>query len=183
MEDKKGNIVLGIILAILMIVAVVIVIKNPNKTDKIIETVSENKQEETNAEDKTSNTQEQNTSEQNIKDINKQEEKETSMQVGGTFCKKENQAVFYEDTNQTIYLYNVNENKTSKLATLENKAKTIYFDGENVYYIPDYYSGKGIYKIDLKGNIEKINEGSSLQLWLTEDKIYFVKQIGYDEIN
>ncbi len=183
MEDKKGNIVLGIILAILMIVAVVIVIKNPNKTDKIIETVSENKQEETNAEDKTSNTQEQNTSEQNIKDINKQEEKETSMQVGGTFCKIENQAVFYEDTNQTIYLYNVNENKTSKLATLENKAKTIYFDGENVYYIPDYYSGKGIYKIDLKGNIEKINEGSSLQLWLTEDKIYFVKQIGYDEIN
>ena len=105
------------------------------------------------------------------------------MQNGGVFCKIEDKIVFYEDINKTIYLYDLDENKTSKLAILEKGANKIYFDGDNVYYIPSYYKGKGIYKIDLQGNIQKIYEGSSLQLWLTEDKIYFVKQIGYDEIN
>ena len=33
MEEKRGNLILGIILAILMIIAIVIVIMNPNKTE------------------------------------------------------------------------------------------------------------------------------------------------------
>lgn len=173
MEEKRGNIVLGIILAILMIVAIVIVIMNPNKTEKTAK-ITQNIQEEANIENQINN---------NIEQINDEEEKETSMQIGGTFCKIDNQIVFYEDTNKSIYLYKLNDNQTSKIATLENGANKIYFDGENVYCIPSYYMGKGIYKIDLQGNTEKIYEGSSLQLWLTEDKIYFVKQIGYDEIN
>ena len=178
MEDKKGNIILGIILAILMIVAIVIVIKNPNKIDTIIESNSTNKQEENNIENQINNVQEI-----DIDKMNTKEEKEASMQNGGVFCKIEDKIVFYEDINKTIYLYDLDENKTSKLAILEKGANKIYFDGDNVYYIPSYYKGKGIYKIDLQGNIQKIYEGSSLQLWLTEDKIYFVKQIGYDEIN
>ena len=35
MEDKKGNIILGIILAILMVVAIAIVIINPNKVKTV----------------------------------------------------------------------------------------------------------------------------------------------------
>ena len=178
MEDKKGNIILGIILAILMIVAIVIVIKNPNKTDTINGTTLTNKQEETNIENQLDSIQEI-----DMEAINKKEEKETSMQTGGIFCKIEDKTVFYEDINKTIYLYDLKENKTNKLVTLENGANKIYFDGENIYSIPSYYSGKGIYKVDLQGNVQEIYEGSSLQLWLTEDKIYFVKQIGYDEIN
>lgn len=173
MEEKRANIVLGIILAILMIIAILIVIINPNKTQKKAETI-QNIQGEVNTEEQSNN---------NIEKINEQEEKEVSMQIGGTFCKIGNQIAFYEDVNKSIYLYNVNDNKTSKIATLEIAANKMYFDGENIYYIPSYYMGKGIYKIDLQGNVEKIYEGSSLQLWLTEDKIYFVKQIGYDEIN
>ena len=172
MEDKKGNIILGIILAVLMIIAIFIVIKNPNKTETTAETTPTNIQEEANIENKI-----------NIDEINKKEEKETSMQIGGTFCKIDNQVVFYKDINKSIYLYNIAENKTSKLATLKNGANKIYFDGENIYCIPSYYMGKGIYKIDLQGNVDKIYEGASLQLWIDEDKIYFVKQIGYDEIN
>ena len=178
MEDKKGNIILGIILAILMIVAIVIVIKNPNKTETINGTSITNKQEETNIENQPGSTQNI-----DMNTINKKEEKEKSMQNGGTFCKIEDKAVLYEDVNKTIYLYDLKQNKTNKLATLEKSANKIYFDGENIYSITSYYSGKGIYKIDLQGNIQQIYEGSSLQLWLTEDKIYFVKQIGYDEIN
>ena len=34
MEEKKGNIILGIILTFLMIIAIVIVIVNPNKVEK-----------------------------------------------------------------------------------------------------------------------------------------------------
>lgn len=172
MEEKKGNIVLGIILVILMIIAIVIVIKNPNKIETTAE-VTTNKQNETNISKEPSNSEK----------INKQEEKEISMQEGGTFCKIENQIVFYNEANKSIYLYNTNENKTNKLATLENSIDKIYFDGQNVFCIPNYYKGKGIYKVDLSGNIQKIYEDSTLQLWITEDKIYFVKQIGYDSYN
>lgn len=174
MEDKKGNIILGIILAILMIIAIVIVIINPNKTETTVDTNPTSIQE---------SKDEKQVSNVNGNETNKKEEKETSMQNGGTFCKIDNQIVFYEDTNKSIYINNVNENKTSKLATLEKGANKIYFDGENIYSIPSYYMGKGIYKIDLQGNVQKIYEGSSLQLWITDNQIYFVKQIGYDEIN
>ena len=173
MEEKRGNLILGIILAILMIIAIVIVIMNPNKTEKTADT-TQNIQGESNI---------QNQLNSNIEQINNEEEKEISMHVGGTFCKIENQIVFYEDVNKSIYLYNVNNNKTSKIATLENGANKIYFDGENIYYIPNYYRGKGIYKIDLQGTITKISENPSLQLGITDNEIYFVKQIGYDEIN
>lgn len=173
MEEKRGNIILGIILAILMIVAIVIVIINPNKTQKTAET-TQKLQEEANIEKQPNN---------NMKQINDEEEKEVSMHVGGKFCKIENKIVFYENENKSIYLHNLNDNKTTKIAKLEKGANKIYFDGENVYFVPYYYSGKGIYKVDLQGTITKISENSSLQLWLTEDKIYFVKQIGYDDYN
>ena len=173
MEEKRGNIILGIILAILMIIAIAIVIMNPNKTQKTADTTQ-------NIQGESDIGKQQN---RNVEQINNEEEKEISMHVGGTFCKIENQVVFYEDVNKSIYLYNVNDNKTSKIATLESSVNKMYFDGENIYYIPSYYRGKGIYKIDLQGTITKISENSSLQLWITEDKIYFVKQIGYDEIN
>lgn len=174
MEDKKGNLILGIILAILMIIAIVIVIINPNKTETTVDTKSTSIQE---AKD------EKQVYNVNEDEINKKEEKETSMQIGGTFCKIDNQIVFYEEISKSIYLNNVNDNNTSKLATLEKGSNKIYFDGENIYSIPSYYMGKGIYKIDLQGNVQKIYEGSSLQLWITDNQIYFVKQIGYDEIN
>lgn len=173
MEEKRGNIVLGIILVILMIIAIVIVIMNPNKTEKTAK-ISQNMQGEADVENQLNS---------NIDQINNEEEIEISMHVGGTFCKVGNKIVFYEDINKSIYLYNVNDNKTSKIATLEYGANKIYFDGENIYAVPYYYSGKGIYKVDLQGTITKISENSSLQLWITDSKIYFVKQIGYDDFN
>ena len=87
MEEKRGNIVLGIILAILMIIAIVIVIINPNKIEKTAKVTPET-QNETKIENNTNN---------NIEQINSQEENETSMQVGGNFCKIGDKAIFYED--------------------------------------------------------------------------------------
>ena len=173
MEEKKGNLILGIILAILMIIAIVIVIVNPNKEDKTAK-ITQNIKGETNI---------QKQSDSNEKNINDEEEKNTSMNTGGKFCKIDNKIVFYEDINKSIYLYNVDENKTTKLATVEDSIDKMYFDGENIYYVPSYYMGKGIYSVDLQGNTKKIYDGSSLQLWIDGDKIYFVKQIGYDQIN
>ena len=172
MEDKKGKLILGIILVILMIIAIVIVIVNPNKEEKIA-MIAQNSQEEVKSKKQF---------DYNKKNINDEEEKKASMEAGGKFCKIDNNIVFYDDTNKSIFLYNIEENKSTKLTTVDSVEK-MYFDGKNIYYIPSYYMGKGIYKIDLQGSVEKIYEGSSLQLLLSEEKIYFVKQIGYDQIN
>ena len=176
MDDRKGNMILGIILAILMVIAIVIVIINPNKVETVNYDIEKNNQQENNI---TSLSEKQAVSEEELQ----KEEKLNSMQVGGKFCKIGNTAVFYEEKNKSVYTYNIENNTTNKIATLTTGAEKIYFDGENIYAIPAYQSGKGIYKIDLTGKIQKINNDSSLQLWITDDKIYFVKQIGYDTIN
>ena len=178
MGDKKGNIILGIILAILMIIAIVIVIINPNK----VETVNYEASQTNDNLQNENNTIISNTNTANNEELEK-EEKQTSMQKGGTFCKIGTTAVFYEEQNNSIYTSNTEENTTKKIAELPDGAEKIYFDGENIFAIPDYYSGKGIYKIDLEGNVTKIYDGSSLQLWITDEKVYFVNQIGYDTIN
>lgn len=175
MDNKKGNIILGIILAILMVIAIAIVIINPNK----VETVNYTKEQEDGNSESTSLI---NTNKVNNEELEK-EEKQISMQKGGDFCKIGTTAVFYEEENKSIYTYNTEEKITKKIAEVPNGAEKIYFDGENIYSIPSYYKGKGIYKIDLNGTVTKIYEGSSLQLWLTDNKIYFVNQIGYDTIN
>ena len=78
MDDKKGNIILGIILAILMIIAIAIVIINPNK----VETVNYAKEQgNTNSEEVTANTNKTNNEEL------EKEERQKSMQEGKTFCK------------------------------------------------------------------------------------------------
>ena len=170
MEEKKGNIILGIILTFLMIIAIVIVIVNPNKVEKTSELSQK-------IEEDTANSKE------NTYSNKSNEEKEVSMQKGSTFCKIDNKIVFYEDQSKTIYLYNIENDEINKIIKLDNSVNKMYFDGENIYYIPSYYSAKGIYKIDLQGNIVQIYDGASLQLWITENEIYFVKQIGYDEFN
>ncbi len=109
-------------------------------------------------------------------------EKEYSMKNGDRFVKIGNTMV-YVDFDKDIYLVNL-ENKTSQiLCKLEDGVQHVYFDGEYIYCMPYYYMGKGIYKIDLSGNIEKIYSGASLQLWLTNEEIYFIDQIGFDDIN
>lgn len=172
MKEKRRNLILFLILAILMIIAISIVIINPTKT----QTTKLNLQE------KEENSI-QNQEESDIEQTAQQEEKEASMHTGGEFCKIGNQIIFYKDVNKTIYRYSEDDNQTNEIATLEDGANKIYFDGEYIYAIPYYYMGKGIYKIDLNGNIQKIYEGASLQLWITENEIYFVKQIGFDDLN
>ena len=97
MDDKKGNIILGIILAILMIIAIAIVIMNPNK----VETINYAKEQgNTNSEEVTANTNKTNNEEL------EKEEKQKSMQEGKTFCKIGKTGVIYEDKNKSIYAYN-----------------------------------------------------------------------------
>lgn len=177
MEDKKGNLILGIILAILMVVAITIVIINPNKVKTVNndgtqnQKIEEEKENKELATDKTSNAKFE------------EEEKQNSMREGEKFCKIGSIAVFYEEKNKSLYTYNIENNTTKKIAEVPNGANRIYFDGEYIYAIPYYYMGKGIYKINLNGDVKKIYEGSALQLWLTDSKIYFVNQIGFDDIN
>ena len=157
MDDKKGNIILGIILAILMVIAIVIVIINPNKVETVNYDAEKNTQQENNI---VTPTVKQTTSTEKLQ----KDEKQNSMQVGGKFCKIGNTAVFYEEKDKSVYMYNLENNTTSKIATLATGAEKIYFDGENIYAIPSYQSGKGIYKIDLTGNTQKIYNDSSLGL-------------------
>lgn len=178
MKERKTEVVLGIILIILIVVMVIVLFLNYNQKNIQENILAEQENKiETNAMAVSENESSKQT------EIEKLEEKTKSMQEGSSFCKIGNTIVYYEEKTKSIYGFNINESKGTKLATLENGADKIYFDGENIYAIPSYYKGRGIYKIDLQGNVEKIYEQATLQLWLTEDKIYFVKQIGFDEIN
>ena len=94
MGDKKGNIILGIILAILMIIAIAIVIINPNK----VETVNYAKEQwNTNSEEVTANANKTNNEEL------EKEERQKSMKEGKTFCKIGKTFVIYEYKNKSIY--------------------------------------------------------------------------------
>lgn len=170
MEERNGNMLLAIILVILMIVAIAIVIINPNKLQETVETLQNVSEQE-------------NSNNEFIKKENELEEKTFSMEQGGTFCKIGNQIVFYEENDKSIYLCNAESNEIKKVTTLEYDINKMYFDGDCIYVLPNYYSQKGIYKIDLEGEIIKIYNGSSLQLHITENEIYFVNQIGYDDFN
>ena len=175
MNEKRGNILLIVILVILMIVAIAIVLINPNKVDNTAEI---NKIEE-NENSESSITENQNT----IKQINEQEEKIVSMQENDRFCKIGDKIVLYDVYSNNLYYYDLSSGESKKLLSKDNTISRIYFDGEYVYYLPQHYSGKGIYKIDLEGNSKKIYEDESTQLLVTENEIYFVKQNGWDEIN
>jgi len=170
MEERKGNMLLAGILVLLMIVAIVIVIINPNKLEEEVE-VSNNVSDKVNKVD-------ENTSKEN-----EQEERTFSMMQGGTFCKIGKQIVFYEEKDKSVYLYNIENNENKKLATIDYLLDKMYFDGESIYLLPNYYSKKGIYKCNLEGEVSEIYEGSSLQLHITDNEIYFVNQIGYDDYN
>lgn len=116
-------------------------------------------------------------------EIISEEEIKLSMQKGERFVKLGNIAVYANDFDECIYVFNFKDKSIKKLYKTENGIDKIYFDGEYIYILPYYYRGKGITKIDLKGNSSKIYEGSSIQMWLQDEKIYFVEQIGYDQIN
>lgn len=173
MKEKRTEIILSIILFILLIIALVMAIINPQKTKN---TSSIEKQQNIEKEEVANNSN-KNT------ETNKLEEKTKSMQSGNTFCKIEGTIIYYQDSDKGIYIQKENDNQFTKLATIENGLEKMYFDGTSIYYMPNYYKDKGIYKVDLQGNTQKISENSSLQLYITDDKIYFVKQIGYDDYN
>ncbi|WP_242824906.1 MAG: DUF5050 domain-containing protein [Candidatus Dehalobacter alkaniphilus] len=110
------------------------------------------------------------------------DEKSDSMHKGGFFAKNGNILIYYAEPQDGIYRVDTAKNTVQRLVKTDSVQK-LYFDGTYVYYMPYYYRGRGIYRVDLEGNTEKICANSSLQLWLTDDKIYFTDQIGFDDIN
>ncbi|UWG96558.1 DUF5050 domain-containing protein [Dehalobacter sp. DCM] len=110
------------------------------------------------------------------------DEKSDSMHSGKFFAKNGDILIYYDEPQETIYKVDTAKNTVKQLVKTDSVNK-LYFDGTYVYYMPHYYRGRGIYRVDLEGNAERICSNSSLQLWLTEDKIYFTDQIGFDDIN
>ena len=127
--------------------------------------------------------QPQQTEQKDIQEPQEKEEVTYSMTNGDDFVKIDNIIAYLNplDVNY-LNIYNIETGEAIVVETPKALSK-IYFDGENIYGVPNHYTGQGIYKIDLQGNVKQIYEGESLQLWLTEDKIYFVKQNGFDQIN
>lgn len=135
--------------------------------------------------DKQNTNRENDTVNLNISEVYEITEEEIiySMQKGEKFAKLGEVIIYVNDFDECIYMFNIKDKSYKKLYHSEYGISKIYFDGEYVYLLPSYYRGKGIVKIDLLGNEYKIYEGASIQLWLEEDKMYFVDQIGYDQIN
>ncbi len=110
------------------------------------------------------------------------DEKSDSMHSGKFFAKNGNVLIYYAELQDGIYMADTAKNTVRRLVKTDSVNK-LYFDGTYVYYMPHYYRGRGIFRVDLEGNAEKICSNSSLQLWLTDDQIYFTDQIGFDDIN
>lgn len=170
----KPEFILSIILIFLIIVMLIVLFVNRNKT-KTVETIAnEAKQENINNNNKNEN---------EYSEEKEKEEEKQRLEIGGNVCKKGENIVYADLENNKIYMYDSNKKTGKLIATMESKINKIYFDGEYIYCLPDYHNGKGIYSIDLQGNIKKIYDGSSLQLCIKDNKIYFVNQVGFDEIN
>ncbi len=110
-------------------------------------------------------------------------EKEYAMTSGERLLKVGNTIIYSGLYNNKIYKIDLKTKDIKILYECETDPHAMYFDGEFVYFMPYYYSGKGIYKLDLQGNCEKIYDGASLKLWVTDNEIYFVEQIGFDDMN
>ena len=161
-KSKKNKIIIiTIIIIISSIIFAILLYKNRNQ-----------KLEET-----------QQTEQNEIQEQQEKEEVKYSMTNGDDFVKIGN-IIAYLNPLEVNYLniFNIETGEAIIVDTPKALSK-IYFDGENIYGVPNHYTGQGIYKIDLQGNVTQIYEGESAQLWLTEDKIYFVKQDGFDQIN
>ena len=170
MPRIKAEIVLSTILVILIIVmCFVIIFKEKDGT-------IENMQVASSAENNLGTTQKED--ERII-----EEEKEKSLELGNLVCKYDEKIIYADDTENSIYYFDMQNKEGRKIIDLETSIDKMYFDGENIYYFPIYGQGNGIYKIDLEGNIEKIFNGITLQMCIYENKIYYVNQIGYDSIN
>lgn len=118
----------------------------------------------------------------NISEITK-EEIDLSMHKGDNFLKLGDIAIYANIFDECIYTINLNNKNIKKIYKSENGIEKMYFDGKYIYILPHYYRGKGITRIDLDGNRRIIYEGSSIQMWIQNDKIYFIEQLGYDQIN
>lgn len=174
----KSEFILSVILIFLIIVMFIVIFINKDKENSLSKTsVAESGQNNLNQENMSNVENEKNKEEKAI------EEEKNRMSVGGVICKKDDIIVYVDVDTNKIYTYNLDEKKGKILTTMESKVNKIYFDGNYVYYLPDYFTDKSIYSIDMEGNVKKIYEGSSLQLWLKDNKIYFVNQDGYDDIN
>ena len=134
-KNKKIKVILIVIILTLIIVAGgVVYIKNHNNTDNEQEKIIDAKVEE---------------------EPNEIQEVEYSMHNGGEFVKIGDNIGFINKLNNNTQIINVKEKTAIKVNTTGNELEKIYFDGENIYGVPGHYKGKGIYKIDLQGNITK----------------------------
>ena len=161
-NSRKNEIIIIIMIIILFLIALGI-FAYENRNQKLEET--------------------QKTEQNEIQEQQEKEEVKHSMTSGDDFVKIDN-IIAYLNPLEVNYLniFNMETGEAIIVDTPKALSK-IYFDGENIYGVPNHYTGQGIYKIDLQGNVTQIYEGESAQLWLTEDKIYFVKQDGFDQIN
>ena len=161
-NSRKNKIIIIIMIIILFLIALGI-FAYENRNQKLEET--------------------QKTGQNEIQEQQEKEEVKHSMTSGDDFVKIDN-IIAYLNPLEVNYLniFNMKTGEAIIVDTPKALAK-IYCDGEKIYGVPNHYTGQGIYKIDLQGNVTQIYEGESAQLWLTEDKIYFVKQDGFDQIN
>ncbi len=176
--QNKKILVIAIIILIITLIGLAYGLNKTHQTENESTQEIDKKVEESNEENIEEN--------QETEETQKPQEKEEikySMTKGNKFVKIDNTIAYIDSINgNNLYIFNIKENSAIQVNTSKELWK-IYFDGENIYGVPNHYSGKGIYKIDLQGKVTQIYEGESAQLWLTEDKIYFVKQNGFDEIN
>jgi len=168
-EDFMQRKVLAIILCVIIIGIVIIGFVMYYSSNQNTEVLNNNK----NADNK------------EVKDVGNIEEDFEGDYFGGDTFAKVGDFVAYINRydNNSLNIVDIKNRTHKKIETFQNGFEKIYFDGENIYGLMGHYMGKGIYKVNLQGNMTKIYDGECVQLLVKDDVIYFVRQEGFDEIN
>lgn len=111
------------------------------------------------------------------------EDDEKSLSSGNFIVKFDRFVVYSSPERGRIYRHDLLAHTTTKLS--DDQPRGLYFDGRNIVYSLDgFINGpKGIYRLTLDGNREKISDDYTQKLALYHDQVYYIKQIGDDEIN
>lgn len=104
----------------------------------------------------------------------------SSLTKGGLIVKYDQTVIYTMPSIGRIYKCDLISNTSTKLS--EDSPDELYFDGKWVFYSLKGEK-KGIYRLNMDGKKEKISDDYSLQIAINDKKIYYTKQIGFDQIN
>jgi hypothetical protein len=105
---------------------------------------------------------------------------ELSLTKGGKLVKYNDIVIYIGEATGHIFMQELNSQEITEIS--KDRPDNLYFDGKWIFYSLQG-NKKGVYRLGLDGSVQKISDDYTLQIYIYKDKLYYIKQIGYDSIN